>query len=327
MSGLAPVHLVIGDAPPLVERAVAAIVEAVTPLCEPTGFNVSNYRATDAGAMDAALTARTMPMFAERRLVVVRELEAASAELLAALADYAASPASSAVLVLTGEKVPSDAKGADGGARLQAAVRAAGGLRLLSVRDVSPARHAQDRARELGKQLARADAELLVDVVGPDLSRLEREVEKLAVYVGDAAAIGAEDIEEVCALLAQAEVWDLTTAIAARRPDAALATLHRLLEDGQASHMLLAMVAWQLRALLTAAALTRSGIRADQASRRAGLRVGSIDQLAPDLVRGEGVLDVASFSERISAANQAMNSSRAGDRRVFEALVLELCTR
>ena len=61
--GPKPLYLIVGDARPLVERGVQAVVDAVLPDCGPPAFNVNRYRASDAGAAPFKAAA-TLPMMA-----------------------------------------------------------------------------------------------------------------------------------------------------------------------------------------------------------------------------------------------------------------------
>ena len=70
---------------------------------------------------------------------------------------------------------------------------------------------------------------------------------KVVAFVGGEGEIGVEDVEAVCSLVAEAAIWDLTDAVVRRDPDRALAVAHRMLDTGEASHRLIAMIAWQMR--------------------------------------------------------------------------------
>ena len=79
-----------------------------------------------------------------------------------------------------------------------------------------------DHARGLKKNLGSGEANVLVASVGGDLSTLAREVEKLALFVGDAPQITAQDIARVCAILAEEGLWELTSGLAESNGERAL---------------------------------------------------------------------------------------------------------
>ncbi len=327
-----PVWWLSGDpgARVLVDRAVQDLVAWGKERCGIPGFNLSVTDADDLDPGQVVALAGTVPMMSDLRVVVVRKLDAAKDDLLQALVRYAEAPSPTTLLVLSGEKFPTNRNkdATDWAVELSRAVRRGGGeVVYYGTRDVIPADHARAHAESLGKQLSPSAARALVAICGPELAPLEREVEKLAEYCADQDEIDEASVAACASILAEAEVWDLTGAIAARRPDQAVVLMQRLLEDGEAPHKLIAMVSWQVRQMLSAIALMRAGASADTASRTSGLKRHLVDRLDRTMIEEPGALDAAGVIERIAAANHAMNSRRVGDRAAFEQLVLALCGR
>ena len=320
------VWIVTGEARLLVDRAVAGLVTWGRERCGPPQFNFSAYQASEPNAVSAACsTARTLPMMADLRVVVVKELEAADEAGMDVLCSYAKDPSPSTLLIACGEGVPKTRKGGSNwGVRVPKALEGRGEWIRFGEGEVPPAVFAAAHARELGKELAPEQASLLVELVGGDLGRIVQEVEKVALYVGDEKRISPEALHAACSLLAEAIVWDLTTGIAQKNPDMALRALHRLLEDGDSSHRLVALVLWQMRQVLQVSELARIGLSDNAIRERTGGRGENITRIRRAL--GGKSLDAAKVLQRIAEANEAMNSHRAGDRRVLEALVMELCT-
>jgi DNA polymerase III delta subunit len=264
-------------------------------------------------------------MMADLRLVVLLEVEQASSDALEALVDYAKAPPESTVLVIAGKGFPKVLKGQKAhGTRLRNQVKKNGYPLKLSARDVSAAQVAAEHARSLGAKLGSREARILVDLVGKDLGVVCREVEKVVLYTKADEPITEATIHAACSNIAEAAIWDLTVGLAARDPDQALTSLHRLLEDGEAAHRLLAMITWQLRTVLQVAAMVRAGKSDDAIVRATRIRYDSYRRVRSALERGyPGAADTL---ERIATANRSMNRHRAGSRRVLEELVLDLCT-
>jgi len=322
---LAPVWLVLGDARPLVEAALERIVGAALEQCGLPAFNHSTYRAADPGAVGALATARTLPMMATLRLVVLRDLEEGGDPLFEALVDYVSDPSPSTVLVLTGQGFPPTRKGGKNwAARIQNAVKKTGRVLKFAAKDIRAPQYAREEAQRLGKQLGAREADLLVALVGDDLGRLRQEIEKVALFVGDRARITADDLNVACSMVAESVIWDLTSGIAARNADQALAALHRQLEEGEDPRRLLAMVAWQLRSVLQAVALIAAGAPDGVVRKDTHIRFDLLQRLRQAHQQGR-VPDAAATLGRLAVANRQMNQHRAGDRRILEQLVLELC--
>ena len=91
-----PVHLLLGDESLLVSEAEQATVRAVFGEAGP-GFNLATFQAGE-GAAGALALARTLPMMARRRVVVIREMENAKVVLLDELLAYVDNPNPSTVL-------------------------------------------------------------------------------------------------------------------------------------------------------------------------------------------------------------------------------------
>ncbi len=266
-------------------------------------------------------------MMADLRVVVVKDIEQADDAFWAALFAYIEEPSPSTLLIASGASYPKVKKGGSNwSARFSALLKKVETVRKVDVGLVPPATFARQQAALLGKDLGQLEAQLLVELVGQDLGRIAMEVEKIALYAGDAKVLGAEALNAACSVLAEADRWDLTTGIAARDARLALAALYRLLEEGEAPHALLAQVMWQLRIVLQVSELVVQG-RSDGDIRGALAGTGVRSEIVPRIRAGLGEKPAGSAAtlEKVARANRAMNRHRAGDRHVFEALVLDLC--
>jgi DNA polymerase-3 subunit delta len=315
--------VITGDAGWLVERAVDRALAWGRERCGPPAFNLQNVRCSEPNAAAHLASARTLPMMADLRVVVVRDLAEADDAFMSSLLGYLESSSPSTLLIVTGAGAPKVKKGGSNWAlRLGNAMKSAGVWVKFAAADTQPIGFAREYASSLGKTLAQPDAQLLVEVVGGDLGRLARELEKLACYVGDQPEITSTAIHEASSLLAEAVIFDLTAGIASRNPDAALRSLHRLLDEGNASHQLLAMVAWQLRLMLQAAELFAAG--QNDWNVRETLKISAFQVERMRKALGTSPVDAAATLHRLARANRAMNSHRAGDRHVFERLIVDL---
>lgn len=107
-----------------------------------------------------------------------------------------------------------------------------------------------DEARRLGKTLAPGVAELLVELVGPDLSELAQELEKLALYSGSDTCISRDMVTRLSGASRHYTVFELGEALGQRDPLRALKILHRLLSLGEPPALVVTLLARQLRLLL-----------------------------------------------------------------------------
>lgn len=105
---------------------------------------------------------------------------------------------------------------------------------------------------QFDKQLAPQAQDLILRRAGTDAAALAAEAEKLCLYVGARAAITADDVRAAFRDMAESWIFDFTSALAARQLSQTLLLLRGLFAQGEPPLRLLAMVAREVRLLLTA---------------------------------------------------------------------------
>src|SRR5262249_10457486 len=134
---------------------------------------------------------RTLPFLSPCRLVVVENADPFVTDNRAELERYVAEPSPTGVLVLVVKTWMSTTKLAkllDAQATITCKAPATHRLPEWCVRWAS-ATH--------GKQLTAPAAQLLVELVGPEMGLLDQEMGKLAVYVGEAKRIDQQDVDRL----------------------------------------------------------------------------------------------------------------------------------
>lgn len=190
-----------------------------------------------------------------RRLVVVDRADKFVSEYRSKLEDYVARPSRAGTLVL-------DVGGFPGNTRLAKAVAKTG----LAVECKLPTRGKSrvdetKLARWLGDWAAarheiRLDAgaaEVLVDLVGPQLGLLDQELAKLALYVEKGQSVAADLIQKVAGGWRVQTAWELLDAATAGNAPEALRLLDRLLKAGQHPVALMGAIRWSLSRYAAAA--------------------------------------------------------------------------
>jgi len=110
------IALFLGDETVGRKRAVDALVAAVFD-GGPSSFNLATFSAAD-GAERAVEVAKTVPMMAKHRVVVIGGMESAPVDLLDDLLRYAERPCPSTVMILSGAKNAAAVGGVDRGRKL-----------------------------------------------------------------------------------------------------------------------------------------------------------------------------------------------------------------
>jgi len=202
------------------ESALSALVALV-----PEGlrdFNVSVHHAFEADIGEVIGAARTAPLMAPRRIVVLREVEKmrlgeGAADLLHA---YLKDPSPESVFVVTTE---SEERAKELRKRMKEArwVEVAFG----PFRGGDLERRVREEAVRLGLRLDPAAAPALVAAAGEDLGRILGELEKLRTALGEGASVGEEEVMLHVAGYAHRGTRDLLAAIGGRDLEGALRVL------------------------------------------------------------------------------------------------------
>lgn len=121
-----------------------------------------------------------------------------------------------------------------------------------------------DKSRELlagsGKKLTAGAVAAIGRKTGFHLSQSMEAVEMLIAFTGEREVIEEEDVEEVIGRTKEDTVFDLTNALVDRDAQKALLSLKNLFEQGVHHLRILAMIAREIRLLLHAKMLIRSGM-------------------------------------------------------------------
>jgi DNA polymerase-3 subunit delta len=225
-----PVYLFFGEDDFLKD---ARTRELVAVLVDPAtrDFNLETRRGNelDAETLDALLG--TPPMLAERRVVVVRDVDKLKKDARGVLDRYLKRPAADTVLILV---APSGAKVDRGLADRSTAVEFA-----PLTGDRLPKWVAFHADSVLGRTITPEAVSLLVEAVGPELAPLAMELEKLASYTTD--AIDERAVADVVGVRRGESLGALLDAVAAKDARTALTLLPGVLQQPKTSAVSIVM--------------------------------------------------------------------------------------
>jgi len=274
--------------------------------------------ATFAAVMDEL---QMVPFFGERRLIVVDNADPFVTLHRAALEKAVANLPSSGVLVLDVKSWPSTtrlAKMLDATATIVCKAPAAYRLPQWCVKWA---------ASQEQKQLPPAAAELLVELVGPEMGLLDQELLKLAIYVGDRKRIDVEDVDKLVGRGRSQDTWKIFDAIGAGEAKTALNILDRLLDQGEEPIRLLGAFSKQLRQLAQAYRLTLLGRPLALALQEVGVPPFGIKQ-RENMLKHLGRRRLERLYDWLLEADQgAKGGSQLLPRTLLERLVLRLARK
>jgi DNA polymerase-3 subunit delta len=250
--GVRPAYLLVGAEPLLREEGLAAIESTVLG-SGPRDFNLDRLEIGKAtpGRMEEALA--SLPVMAERRLVVLREAEGRGGKLDATWGQAiegwvsAAGDDPSAVLVIVAAKVDKRGRWVKAFREHAAIVECDAPTKAREL-----TRFVEGEAARQGVTLEGEAARLLAERVGPQLLLLRQEIEKASLLAGPGAAVEPRHVVASVAFVAEEPIWDLTDAIGQGRAAEAVDLLARIRAQGAPAPVVLAALATHFRKLARA---------------------------------------------------------------------------
>ncbi len=245
----APVYFLYGEEPFLSERASRRIVERVV---EPSmkDFNLSIYYGSDCKGTEILDTAQTLPMFAERRVVLVKRAEGLPTSTQEGLLPYLANPCPETCLIFVAGK-PDFRRKFFAELKKQPSC-----LECKKLYENKLGAFISHEVAAHGKKMDSAGAELLAFLVGSNLQALASQVEKIALFVGKRAAITVDDVRAIVSQSKEFNAFELARFMGEKNLPKALSTLQAMLSNGEEAPMILGALAshfrriWFIRELL-----------------------------------------------------------------------------
>jgi DNA polymerase III subunit delta len=257
-----PVCAAFGDESFLRRQVILCLRAAV--LGEDGDLSLSSFEGRGTLFRDVHEVLSTVAMFGGQRMAVVDDADDFVTRYRSQLEDYVAKPSRSGVLVLDLDSLPSNT-------RLYKSI-AAEGL-LIDCGAPAPARLSKwlsEWAKQHhGVQLPQAAAEMLVELIGPELGLLDQELAKLALMTGDDKKITPELIGRAVGGWRTKTTWEMLDAALDGNVREAMLQLDRLLASGEQPVGLLGQISASLRRF---AAATRLVLQTEAAGRRVNLR-------------------------------------------------------
>ena len=189
-------------------------------------MNWSAFNAEDNPAMDDIISlCNTLPFFAQRRVVIIRNGKKLSARNMDQVLSYLDDPcdATTFILVLEVEKADRDVQ-----RLLKRFEGKADVLRFEPLRSRNDRiRWIMDRTGFHGKKMDRDAAVLLADMTGSSMWYLDSEILKLCLYAGHRPSISIGDVHEVVMRTAEPAIFTFLDSLFDRKRDA-LSRLHEM---------------------------------------------------------------------------------------------------
>ncbi len=313
---LRALYLLIGPEEYLINQALEIFKRTVVG-ADLLAFNFISFEAESADLAEVVGAARTLPMMAGRRLVVLKRIEQLPEPSRGILAAYLDRPSESCILVLTATDID----------------RRTSFFRLLRdktemlecprLKRPELERWAAGHLRARGFRISRPALALLLDTVGTDLQMLASEIEKVTLCAGADRSIPDSAVSELAAATRQRSIFELTGAIGRRDVMAALKVLGSLLDSGESPIGIAAMMARHYRQIIIAREMLDGRRNRHEISAVAQVPQFVLDEFLRQARATDGEAAKRLYL-RLAEADRLFKSSSVDERIVLESLVCSL---
>jgi len=201
-----PIYWLEGDEPYLIDQLVNYAEHKILSEAE-AGFNLTIFYGRDANWPDVINACRRYPMFAERQVVLLKEAQ--QMKDIEKLEGYVDNPLSSTVFVVSYKD-----KKVDSRTKFAKTLKSKGEVfSTKKLYDNQLPDWANNMIQHHGLTISPKALHLLVDHIGNDLSRIQNEIEKLAVNLGARKNITEDDIENYIGVSKEFNVFELQDAM------------------------------------------------------------------------------------------------------------------
>ncbi|MBQ0058402.1 MAG: DNA polymerase III subunit delta [Lachnospiraceae bacterium] len=279
-------------------------------------MNRNVFSVIDTRQGDIIEQAETMPFFAEKRLIYVRDsglFKSGSDE----LADYMSNLPDYVVIVFDEDEV-------DKKSRLYKACDKNGRVvEFTALGEDDLRQYVAGTLGRGGKRITLANCNLLLERTGNDLGRINNELDKLVNYVDEREEVTKEDIELLVARELSDNVFDLVSAVSEHKKKLAISLYHDLLAKKEPPMKILSLIQRQFRQMLTISELYGDGLGRDAVAEQMHLSSFVVKKLSV-ISRSYKENALRAAVERCIALEEDVKNGRLSDRLAVELLLIQL---
>lgn len=236
-------------------------------------FNLTVFEGSEFSPQQLVDALDSLPVFSEKRLVVVRDLELSSLkkDIRALFAQVLETLPDTAVLLLYEQTVSVDEKLARPAEMIKLFERFGAAVRFDTPGEAELCRWVERHLAKYGKTADPATLQYLLSVTDNGMTSLYNEINKLCHYVS-AERVTRRDIDEVVTKSTEAMLYHLTDAVIERRSARALELLAQLFSQRVDEVVIVGGVARELISLYKVRAAAAEGMAPAQIAKAFGLR-------------------------------------------------------
>lgn len=280
-------------------------------------FNDTRFRARETTAEQIRDALLTLPVFAPRRLVTIRDADQLPAAVQDDLLAYLRDPAPETCLLLVAEKIDQRRKFFQQFKKTGTLVE----FKPLNERDIPG--YVKQSLAEHQAQMTGDALDLFCAMVGTALHEVNAELDKLLAYSGSSAVIDVTEVKAVVSRGRAENIFAIGHAVGRGDQSRALQLVIRLQDSGEAPLKILALLVGHFRKLWKVRELDAGHQPRNQIARQAGVPSFALNDLI-EQGRRFSRNDFMRFHERFVQTDLAMKSSGADPEALLEQLIMGL---
>ena len=235
-------------------------------------MNISRFTGKDVNVSEIMEIARTLPFFADRRVILIENSELFGSSQAEELADFLPELPETTILIFTEEHI-------DKRSRLYKACDKCGMVQVCeTLKGAELENWVLALLKRDGKRIGRNALNLFIEKTDSDMVNMRTELEKLVCYLGDREEVYPEDVEAVCHTRPTSKVFDLVEAIARKESRRALDIYREMLELRESPNMILYLIARQFNLILMACELKKQGLDKYRMAEKMGVQPFVVDK-------------------------------------------------
>lgn len=314
---LKPLYCLYGEEPYLIQQSLERFKYAV--LNEGAiDFNFDLFYAADADVTTVKDAVETLPMMAQRRLVILKEAQELSDREWSELESVFSSPVETTVFVISASRLDKRKKS------VKMLLEAGDAVEFKKPYENQIPQWVKYIAQSLSLKISDDAIHLLHKLVGNHLVEIEGELKKLGEFASD-RRIEVQDVAQVVSRSREENVFDFTRAIGENDRVKALEHLVHLMDQGQSEVGIVSLLARHVRILL----LVNKGVEAGLS----GAKLAHYAQVPPYFLESyleQGRAWNARKLEQtlvvLSETDRALKSSPLSSHIWLENMVLKTCS-
>ena len=313
---LAPVYLLYGEEDFLVEEATRSVIAAAVP-GDAQEFNLDILRGEESDARDIVARASSFPMMADRRAVVVQNVEMLAPKGLEILGNYIEQPSNSTCLILAGGKIDTRKKPFVTIKRTGAAVE------FKPLYDDRIPGWIAARVKKQQHDISQEACRLLAAYIGTSLRELQNELDKIYIYMGTRTSVNADDITAVVGMSKELTVFELQKAIGGRDLKRASEIMERMLDAGGSVPYIIIMLTGYFSTLYRLHDLRRRNVPQEDLASEARVNPYFLREYL-DAVGRVPVHEIERAFEILVEADEQSKTGSADPRQVMQFVLAQL---